>query len=193
MTDLTRTQWMWVIGISVAILILGSVGWYFSTRGQLGMQGAQFQTGFGVGGPAMYKAGNPHSFVNCKTSGGTMVRCPAGTTRCDDKGNCYSTRSIPRNECDRICKDWQYYSTLQYSDQGNCYCESSSGGPVKCKGHGGVSCPVGTTHCGVDRRSGFGWCDATISICDKVCKDWDKSARVVSSGSKSCHCEVSSS
>jgi len=54
MTDLTQTQWMWIIGI-VVVLALGGLGYYFSTRGQLGMQGVQFQTGFGVGAPAMYK------------------------------------------------------------------------------------------------------------------------------------------
>jgi len=61
MTDLTRTQWMWIIGIAV-VFALGGLGYYFSTRGQLGMQGVQFQTGFGVGAPAIYKAGSHQKF-----------------------------------------------------------------------------------------------------------------------------------
>ena len=49
--DLTQTQWMWIIGIIVAILVMGSVGYYFTTRGSAGPRGVSFQTGFGVGDP----------------------------------------------------------------------------------------------------------------------------------------------
>jgi len=72
MTDLTQTQWMWIIGI-VVVLALGGLGYYFSTRGRLGMQGAQFQTGFGVGGPSIYQQqnDNPNQFT-MPSYGGAM-------------------------------------------------------------------------------------------------------------------------
>ena len=53
MTDLTQTQWMWIIGIA-AVLLFGGLGYYFYTRGELGMRGVQFQTGFGVGDSPRY-------------------------------------------------------------------------------------------------------------------------------------------
>ncbi len=52
MAGLTQNQWI-VIGVIVAILILGSFGYYFTTRGELGPKGMEFMTGFGVGGPSI--------------------------------------------------------------------------------------------------------------------------------------------
>jgi len=53
MTDLTQTQWMWIIGIALVVLVLGG----FYIKGSFGKSGVQFQTGFGMGVPQ--QSGNP--------------------------------------------------------------------------------------------------------------------------------------
>jgi len=102
MADVTRTQWMWIIGI-VVVLALGGLAYTFYSKGEFGARGVQFQTGFGVGAPS----GNPHKTMQCtSTSGNTVVRCPLGTTSCDDNYNCFETRTGLPEKCQSLCKGW---------------------------------------------------------------------------------------
>ena len=67
MANLTQTQWMWIIGAVIAVAVLGSLGYYFYSKGQVGREGVHFQTGFGVGASngrdsQSAGSGNPHSY-----------------------------------------------------------------------------------------------------------------------------------
>ena len=52
MVELTRNQWI-LIGIVVAVLVLGGLGWWAYTRAQVTMRGVQWHAGAGLGAPGM--------------------------------------------------------------------------------------------------------------------------------------------
>ena len=49
--DVQRKWILWGLVGLVAVLVLGTVGWSFYSRGKLTRQGIRIQTGLGIGGP----------------------------------------------------------------------------------------------------------------------------------------------
>ena len=81
MVELSRNEWIIIGVIILAVIILGSIGYYVYSKGEVGKEGIQFQTGFGLG-----PSGNPghgyNGYNDKKTyrqgHGGTQPFCPLG-------------------------------------------------------------------------------------------------------------------
>lgn len=71
MERLTSTQRNWIIGalLVAAVVILGTIGWSFYSRGNLGRQGVRFETGFGLGGPEVLGDNPGHGCAPCGAKG----------------------------------------------------------------------------------------------------------------------------
>ena len=56
MVEISRNEWIIIGVIILAVIILGSIGYTVYSKGEVGKEGIQFQTGFGLG-----STGNPGS------------------------------------------------------------------------------------------------------------------------------------